>query len=417
MNAVPARLKPHLVNAALVIVSVLATYVLLEYAMFRLLLPAMPLQIRPHLPDIADVLAQNSKAHYLPQDYVALLGDSYAEGLGDWLLQTGGNQAKPFHSANVIHELTGRDVVSFGKGGAGSAEAAVLRPSRVFPTSGCSVFPTIEPPRQMFVYFYEGNDLEDNLHFLDKVRGRYGSADAPMIDRYLAEQYAIARPWHCHLQLLDMGIRMAQFLHSYYAGEADITSCGMGQPNANRLLVGGRIVEAPALHGPAAGVTDDNVPVAMRVLARSLAWLRHRFPGVPITVVYVPAALSVYRPAGEEVFHCSNAGTGWAPAAQVAQRSDRMCDFVRRIALDLDLRFMDARPALRAAATQPVHGPRDWDHLNEAGYRALGALVAEGVDASSALGSGKSGGPASTCGPPSRSSLPTKSLLATSRTA
>jgi hypothetical protein len=385
MNAALVRLKPHLVNAVLLIVSVLVTYTVLEYAMFRVLLPAMPLQLRPHLPDVADVLAQNSKSHYLPHDYVALLGDSYAEGLGDWLLQTGGNRALPFHSANVIHALTGRDVVSFGKGGAGSAEAAVLRPARIFPASRCSVFPPIELPRQMFVYFYEGNDLEDNLHFLGKVRDRYGGDEPAMIDRYLAEQYAVARPWHCHLQLLDMGIRMAQFAYRYNVGAADITYCGMGQPDANRLVIGGRTVEAPALHGPAAGVPDEMVPLAMSVLAHSLAWLRNRFPEVPVTLVYVPAALSVYHYAAGQVFHCSNAGTGWAPVARIAQRSDRMSEDARKIARDLNLGFVDARPALRAAAAaEAVHGPRDWDHLNEAGYRTLGRLVAAGVEPPSA---------------------------------
>jgi hypothetical protein len=92
-------------------------YVTLEYALFRVALPYLPVDVRMHLPDIVDVLAQNSKAGYLPHDYVALLGDSYAEGLGDWLLQQGGDrrgrQGIPFldatpalraaASANVIH--------------------------------------------------------------------------------------------------------------------------------------------------------------------------------------------------------------------------------------------------------------------------------------------------------------------------
>src|SRR5262249_61934849 len=43
--------------------------------------------------------------------------------------------------------------------------------------------------------------------------------------------------------------------------------------------------------------------------------------------------------------------------------------------------FIDARPALRrAAAKAPVHGPRDWNHPNELGYRTLGTLVAEKLD-------------------------------------
>src|SRR5690348_3553110 len=119
------KLKTWLANACVALVSVVAVYAVMEYGLFRVMLPRMTLDIRPHLPDVADVLTQNSKAGYLPHNYIALLGDSYAEGLGDWLVQAKANRAKAFHSANVIEDLTGRDVVSFGKSGAGSAEALV----------------------------------------------------------------------------------------------------------------------------------------------------------------------------------------------------------------------------------------------------------------------------------------------------
>ena len=40
--------------------------------------------------------------------------------------------------------------------------------------------------------------------------------------------------------------------------------------------------------------------------------------------------------------------------------------------------FIDLRPAFRqAGARQAVHGPTDWNHPNEAGYRLLGAIVAK----------------------------------------
>ena len=78
-----ARFKTHLANTALVAVSLLLTYFVAEFVFFRVLLPSMPLQLRPHLPDVADVLVQNSKSSFVPHDYISLLGDSHAEGIGD----------------------------------------------------------------------------------------------------------------------------------------------------------------------------------------------------------------------------------------------------------------------------------------------------------------------------------------------
>ena len=382
-DAMMARLKTHLANTALVLVSVLLTYFLVEFIFFRVLLPNMPLQLRPHLPDVADVLVQNSKSGFVPHDYIALLGNSYAEGMGDWLWQTEGNRAKPFHSANVIHDLTGRDVVSFGKGGAGSAEGIVERPAGVFSGNSCYLFPSIEPPSQMFIYYYEGNDVEDNLFFEYKVQTRYGHVDTQTIDRYLNEQYAKGNPWDCHLELLDTTTRMVKFLYEYYVSGADFFSCTTGE-NAkyhNRLLVNGQTVQAPALQGPALGTGDDGIRGAMAVLDRSLNWLQHRFPGVPTTVIYIPSPLSVYHLEGEEVSHCLKI-TYRAPADKVDPNSNFISDLVQKSAMSQGLAFLDARPTMRAlAATTVIHGPRDWAHFNEAGYRALGALVSAHVTA------------------------------------
>jgi hypothetical protein len=55
-------------------------------------------------------------------------------------------------------------------------------------------------------------------------------------------------------------------------------------------------------------------------------------------------------------------------------------DLARDIAEAQGIAFIDATPALRAAASaQVIHGLRDWDHLNEIGYRTLGSLVAAHV--------------------------------------
>jgi hypothetical protein len=377
------RFSAAIVNLLLALASLVLCYVVLEYAIFRIALPYLPVDARTHLPDMIDVLAQGSKAGYLPHDYVALLGDSYAEGLGDWLLQQGGDRTKPFHSADVIRELTGRDVVSFGNGGAGSAEAVVRRTAHELPTSRCSAFPTPEIPRQMFVYFYEGNDVEDNVHFVDRVNSRYGRADAAAIDRYLAEDYGATYPWHCHLQLADLMVSMASFAYRYHVLGWPIDNWGTAAPRANRLLVNDRTVEAPALLGPAMTPIgdDDTIRMGMGVLAHSLSWLRSRFADVPVEVVYIPAALSIYRHAGETITYCIATNIArTAPAAKVERNHAFIRDLARDIAGRQGIPFLDATPALReAASAQVIHGPRDWDHLKKIGYNVLGSLVAADV--------------------------------------
>ena len=104
----------------------------------------------------------SSKTGVLPHDPVLLLGDSYAQGAGDWLLETDPNRNGPFHSAHVINRLTGRDVITLGVSGAYSKDAWYLR---------------LPPPHVAVVYFSEGSDLNDNLGFLAHRVGNLDVAD------------------------------------------------------------------------------------------------------------------------------------------------------------------------------------------------------------------------------------------------
>ena len=67
----------------LVLLSLAVTYLAASFFLFRLVISDLPINLRPHFPDLAEVFAQTSKAGTVPRDYIALLGDSYAEGQGD----------------------------------------------------------------------------------------------------------------------------------------------------------------------------------------------------------------------------------------------------------------------------------------------------------------------------------------------
>ena len=70
-------------------------------------------------------------------------------------------------------------------------------------------------------------------------------------------------------------------------------------------------------------------------------------------------------------------------AADIYAASQRTCEQIRAATLAREARFIDMRPALRAAAANAViHGPQDWNHFNTAGYRVLGETLAREIDGS-----------------------------------
>src|SRR5256714_2477396 len=204
----PARSR--LANAALVLLSLAVSYLAASFFLFRVIIGDLPINLRPHFPDLAEVFAQTSKAGAVPRDTIALLGDSYAEGQGDGLLNVNGDRAKVLHSAHVLHRLTGRDVISLGVGGAGSVQAMVRQPTRIL-RDGCFLYPRLDPPRQMFVYFYEGNDLDENGYVANRAV-QNGALTRDNLARYLAEHYAVPPRLRCFTDLAETGVRMAQFL-------------------------------------------------------------------------------------------------------------------------------------------------------------------------------------------------------------
>ena len=70
------------------------------------------------------------------------------------------------------------------------------------------------------------------------------------------------------------------------------------------------------------------------------------------------------------------------PAEKVAACSDAIGDALAAFAAELGLDDLDLAPVLRAAGGErALHGPRDWQHLNQDGYTVLGETVADRIAA------------------------------------
>ena len=394
-SARPSRLKDAAINIALVLVSSAITYLILEVVFFRLMLPHLPLQYRVYLPDRADFFLQISKSQYVPKDYIALVGDSYAQGMGDWLLSLGYKSSKPYHSADVIHEALNQDVASLGRARSGSAEAMVLRVARIFNDPYCYLFPEIPAPKRFLVYFYEGNDLEDNIELIQHyVRPDASKPLAPQIDAFLQNQYAATSSWRCHGHLGDTIWKMIQY-HVRFGLHPD-ESYNVGPvPPINQIILDGKPTNARELGGGAMVFNDKQIDDAVLVYDRSLAWFQARFPNVPITLVYIPSPGAIYRYPGSDVmsgeYYDPNdqprigrphlTPSRKFPASAIYAMSQKTCERIRAASLAHGINFIDTRPAWRkAAAHVPLHGPRDWGHPNEAGYRLLGGLLADRIN-------------------------------------
>jgi hypothetical protein len=386
-------LRVRFSKCLLVITATVVTYLGAEAAFSLVGLRHVPLRLHGDLPEDIRVFAQSSKIGVVPRDPVLLLGDSYAQGFGDWLLGTDPNRNGPFHSGHIIHALSGRDVVTLGVSGAGSAEGMAAVPAIAYARTKHAWYLRLPPPHVAIVYFYEGNDLNDNMAFLKRRVENSEAADVVYrIDRSIAAYpsalFVPADSWQ-HFPLLRFSDRMARRIHAEATaakatqapgGPNDAASAARPDP-PNVVEVAGQGVELPAnLQSPAMELTRPELERAVLVFARSLVFLRALLPGTPVLVVYLPSPLSTYRLLGPEVSiqrYVMDRATRY-PKERVAEYSDAICLLIRAATIGQGAGFLDLRSAIRAAGTHDIlHGPRDFKHFNRKGMDVLGQAVAE----------------------------------------
>lgn len=367
------RLGTMLGNLALVAGSLAVAYIGMG-ALFLGVGPAFMPGLIQFFPVAATIWWQPSAPHPDRDDYIALLGDSYAAGMGDWRAARR-SRLEPYHSADVIRARTGRDVLSFGRAGAGSAEGLVLHPAQALAAERCLIFGRPRRPSEIVFYFYEGNDLDNNLTFMEEVLNV--APDAPDLaaraKRHFEAGYASA----------DLGTCLGYFASSL-RGFLDTALFVLGaEPSPdvppNAVLVDGRIQTVPGpLQAPALELDPQELRAALVITEAGLAWLRHALPGTQVTVVLLPSVLTSYLPGSASVtIQIQHDGEEIQPAARVAAHSDLICQELSAVATRQNMRFVDSRPALRAAAHNAlIHGPLDWGHFNRAGYVRLGETVA-----------------------------------------
>lgn len=350
-------------------------------------------------------LLQNSKRGFFPEDYIALTGDSYAMGMGDEMM-SGPNRYNPrFHSAHILQNLTGKDVISYGFPGSGSIRGLISNLvggqqyiRKLFDEN----FP---PPRWVLLYFYEGNDLSENWMYFDKTFPQaYAGQDydnVQVFDRYVQEvaldrhhlyQAANAATFRDRLffskyayRFFAENILKKKFYRKKYPNEFGMiylppevwTPQFLPDP-VNKTMVAGSVQPLPDnLQGPSLDLSPDQLQHAVGTFAKSLDYTRRHFPDTHFAVIYIPSVLATYAISGDKVYAQNYfGGEHLFSRSQVEERHAWIRDQIAGVSASQQVPFIDTTEDLRRAGGQAlIHGPKDWNHLSKQGYDALGESV------------------------------------------
>ncbi|MBI5815586.1 MAG: hypothetical protein HZB29_08240 [Nitrospinae bacterium] len=386
-------IKNALTNLALAAGSCALLYASIEFAFFPMLLPYVPLKLQPFLNTGIDVAAQSSKSSLVPRDYIAIVGDSYAKGAGDWFMDANPDRNEPCTSAHVIKDRTGVDTITYGWGGLGSLDGIAARPYCVreaFNKVWRPGLARLAEPKIILVYFYEGNDLSNNI---DKIREAYTGGgydmgrirDEAYFTGFIKEGIMVKDQFDMCRRALDPKLTdqliFTSFLKMIIRKNVQAPKVAMekksrpASTSINQAISGGRTLTLPAnLQSPDMELGEEEIGLAVYGFERSLAFMMEYMKSARTVVVYVPSPLSSYNLVSRQVSIQKYGGSGGNvyDTESVTARSDMIVNLIGQAAARQGAGFVDTRGRIRAASDKEViHGPRDWKHFNKKGYEAL----------------------------------------------
>ena len=419
-----SKLKTISINLGLSLISIIL-FILMMELVFPKILHKLPLPFYLGLGKDYKILGQYHKKSVIPVDYIAIVGASHALGSGDWYLQvvkkhklTQGD----YHSAHILYNKTGRDVLSFGALGSGSLRGLVLKPISYFKHFNLLRDFELKQPKEILVYFFEGNDLSDNLidiykryhdnydmarlydheyfkTFIEKEilsTDRIYRGEVPyknwLFSRFLVEsvgdniyneikrgikkfkRFLIVSVGDNIYNEIKPSVKKFKQVSPNFSGKVSPTNSDMAKVGEKELP----IPHSP--QQPALNLNEEQTRQAIYVFEQSLKYMAGFFNESKITIVYIPSPISVYKWASPTITIVGGTVTpvGVTPVVRVYQRSDEIFEQIKTIAEKYNHPLIDTRPLLRATALkEPVHGPRDWYHPNKKGYEAIAQGILE----------------------------------------
>ena len=121
------------------------------------------------------------------------------------------------------------------------------------------------------------------------------------------------------------------------------------------------------------GLTDQLIELSMYVFNDSVTRLASFFPQAKINIIYIPSTLSSYSMVSSHVHYrgyMQDLDVGETAVAE--EKHSKLCKTIKKFAELNNFSFVNTTKKLRQAALSDfIHGPLDWDHFNQRGYKVL----------------------------------------------
>ncbi len=358
----------------------------------------LPYKFLNHTTGPIQRLGQYSKNEVLPNNYIALIGDSNVYGYGPWLYDNSWSMEQPsFATHHLLYSCLKRDVIAFGYPGYGSLGSALSMVGELRSLKQSWLWSEIDDPTEILFVFYEGNDLINNLHEVEQRNLRSNlvvneTLESKLNNIFRTEERKIKNNLSgtAHIASWNLFSGLAQnYWHKFFPEEtkhfdskspdkkASESQKEKKVPPINVALINGRETPLGFCEGPALLLHQDEILLSLKITEHSLSYLKSNFPASNISLVYLPSSLAVYEfsncklsPAPLSIYGEDRSGLFKPNEAKEKNRAlrEKLLSITQSIGVD----FWDTTDHLaQIAHSKLLHGPRDPIHLNRAGYESF----------------------------------------------
>ncbi len=390
------------INFVIVLMSTLAALLFIDLFVFKPLIPHLSLGRMEFLDRPLRILGQTSKNNLMPEKpYIAITGDSFAQGKGDWLITSDDKitPPPPYQASDILHKMLGMDVISTGRGRSDSvASYSINLPDSYDYFDRLWFYKPLAEPDIVLLYFYAGNDLDDSMdrlkRFYDPEYDRAKIYDRNYFRSWMAthakqrSRYNVFVNFTSALYIGRVGEHYIKSIKNFFRHSVDeiieenTSPCVASPPDwteSNVIRLNERLVElGKGLQNRNLSLSREEIDLGLYMFDEALYFACEKFPHSRKAVVYIPPIMDCYNIVSPYVFEEEAAAR--FPTSKVRE----IGRYLERKISDLSIKnkclFINTTPSFQDAGSRHIiNGTIDIKHLNKYGYHVLAQSIADGL--------------------------------------
>ena len=401
------KIKKNLLNFILFCVSILLTFLLINFILFKI--SSQNIFPRPLAASLSNTLLTFYPSTYNKKklnSYTAVIGNSVAQGNGDAYLENQDN----YSITHFLHDIDKKNYLIFGRAGQHSVESVINLIKIKKLTNHFFMYPNLKKPNSIVFYFYEGIDLvwnhglyNDNKQENESVEDYTLRLIKNNIDPNLSEKIYNFFPVISFLQsfLDDFKVLFSQISTNKSLKESfilivDRIKKALGfyivlgdKPKnsltwTNSLKDHENIKDIRPIQGAGTSLNKKQTMIGLNVFFESLRQVKLWSQTKDITVVYIPAPISIYDWNEPIIYEPQDLSPkSKKDIKSITNNQNKLKNIfirqqIKKFTEKNNIFFIDPTNILiEKGKLEVLHGPLDWGHLNYKGYKTVSDFITQ----------------------------------------